>query len=80
MIIDTKDIISVTDANRNFSKATKIADRNGQAVIMKGNKVKYVLINIDMNPQINMSEEEKIEFLGRKILKEHINAFKELAK
>lgn len=80
MNIDTNTIISVTDANKNFSKATRIADDKGQAVIFKGNKPKYILIDIEQNPQLEMSDDEKIEYLGRKILKEHIHAFKELAK
>lgn len=80
MIIDTKTMISVTDANKNFSAATRIADTNGQAVILKGNRPKYLLIDIDQNPQIEMTDNEKIEYIGRKILKEHIGAFKELAK
>ena len=80
MIIDTKTLISVTDANKNFSAATRIADEKGQAVIMKGNKPKYVLLDIEQNPFIEMSDEEKMKYVGEKILKEHINAFRELAK
>ena len=79
MIVDTKNMLSVTDVNRNFSKATRIADESGQVLIMKGNKPKYLLININLNPQLEMSEEEKMEYIGRRILKQHINAFKELA-
>lgn len=80
MIIDSNTLISVTDTNKNFSKATRIADEYGQATILKGNKPKYILIDIDQNPQIEMSDDEKIEYLGRKILKKYIDAFKELAK
>ena len=80
MIIDTKEILSVTDVNKNFSRATRAADETGQVVIMKGNKPKYLLINIDLNPQLEMTEEEKIIYLGKRILREHIDAFKELAK
>lgn len=80
MVIDTKEMLSVTDVNKNFSKATRIADEIGQVVIMKANKPKYLLINIDLNPQLEMSEEEKIIYLGKRILSEHIEAFKELAK
>ena len=80
MLIDTENIISVTDANRNFTKATKLAEKNGSVVIMKGNKARFILIDIDQNPQLNMTQEEKMEYLGRKILREHLSAFKELAK
>ena len=38
MTIDTKTIVSVTEANQNFSRVTRIAEKNGQAVIFKNNK------------------------------------------
>ena len=38
MIIDTKQIISMTEANQNFSKASKTADLYGKAIIVKNNK------------------------------------------
>lgn len=80
MVIDTEKIITITEANQNFSKAVRIADKNGEAVIFKNNKPKYILTNIEASPQIEMTDEEKIEFVGRRILKEHLNAFRELAK
>ena len=40
MTIDTKTIVSVTEANQNFSRVTRIAEKNGQAVIFKNNKPK----------------------------------------
>ena len=80
MIIDTEKIMSITEANQNFSKAARIADRSGEVIIFKNNKPKYVLYDIETSPQIEMTDEEKIEFVGRRILKEHLNAFKELAK
>ena len=33
MIIDTKQIITVTEANQNFSRATRIADEKGSALV-----------------------------------------------
>lgn len=80
MIVNTNNVISITEANQNFSKATKLADNYGSAVIYKRNKPMYVITNLEENPQIEMSDEEKILFVGQRILRNHINAFKELAK
>lgn len=80
MIINTNQTISVTEANQNFTKATHMADVNGSVVIFKRNKPAYVLTNIDENPVIEMSDEEKIMFVGQRILHKYIDAFKELAK
>ena len=80
MLVDTHNLISITEANQNFSRVTRLADANGEVIIFKNNKPKYILYDIETSPQLEMTDEEKIEFVGRRILKEHINAFKELAK
>lgn len=80
MIIDTKQIISMTEANQNFSKASKTADMYGKAIIVKNNKPKYVLIDVNSSSYIELTEEEKIEIIAKRMLNKHIVAFKELAK
>ena len=42
MRIDTNAIVSVTEANQNFSRVTRIAEKTGQAVIFKNNRPKFV--------------------------------------
>ena len=37
MTIDTNTMISITEANQNFSKVTKLVDERGTAVILKNN-------------------------------------------
>ena len=80
MTINTNEIVSVSEANQNFSKVTRIAEKNGQAVIFKNNKPKYILIDLDNNPIIEMTDEEKIDFVAARILKKYKPAFLELAK
>lgn len=80
MIIDTNQIISMTEANQNFSKAAKTADKFGRAVIIKNNKPKYLLIDINNSNYIELTDEEKIDIISNRILNKHILAFKELAK
>ena len=80
MTIGTKTIISVSEANRNFSQVTRIAEKNGQAVIFKNNKPKYLLVELDVSPLIDMTDDEKIEVVAARILKKYKPAFLELAK
>ena len=80
MTINTNSIISVSEANQNFSKATRIAEKNGQAIIFKNNRPKYILLDLDSNPPIEMSDDEKIDFVAARILKKYRPAFEELAK
>ena len=44
MKIDTRAMISITEANQNFSKATKLADKMGSVTILKNNTPCYLLI------------------------------------
>lgn len=80
MTIDSSTIVSASEANQNFSRVSRIADKHGQAVIFKNNKPKYLLIDIDSSPQIEMSEDERIDFVARRILDKYKDAFLELAK
>ena len=80
MTINTNSIISVSEANQNFSKATRIAEKNGQVVIFKNNKPKYILLDIESNPPIEMTDDEKIDFVAARILRKYRPAFEELAK
>lgn len=59
MQIDTNTIISVTEANQNFSRMTRIAEKSGQAVIFKNNRQKYMLIDLENSPVLDMTDDEK---------------------
>ena len=80
MTIDTKTIVSVTEANQNFSRVTRIAEKNGQVVIFENNKPKYMLVDLDVSPMIDMTDDEKIDVVAARILKKYKPAFMELAK
>lgn len=58
MLIDSNQMVSMSDANQNFSKVVRQAEENGCVVIMKNNKPKFVLLDIEqMHPSIAMSDE-----------------------
>ncbi len=80
MKIDSSEIISITEANQNFSRAAKIADKNGRAVIFKNNRPKYVLASINEALSLDLTDDEKIDVIAARILKRHKDAFLELAK
>jgi len=45
MIIDTNTIVSITEANQNFSKVARMVDEKGSVVVMKNNMPKYLIID-----------------------------------
>lgn len=80
MRIDTNAIVSVTEANQNFSRVTRIAEKTGQAVIFKNNRPKFMLIDLENSPILDMTDDEKIDVVAARILRRFRPAFEELAK
>ena len=80
MMINTNSIVTATEANQNFSKVARMAEKNGRVVVFKNNRPKLLVIDLDTEPQIEMTEDEKISFVAARILREHRAAFEELAK
>ena len=80
MTINTNQILSITEANQNFSRAARIADREGSVVIFKNNRPRYMLVNLQNNPAIDLTDDEKIDVVAKRILEKHRGAFEELAK
>ena len=80
MQIDTNTIVSVTEANQNFSRVTRIAEKSGQAVIFKNNRPKFLLIDIEHSPVLELTDDEKIDIVAARILNKFRPVFEELAK
>ena len=66
--------------HQNFSKVTRIAEEYGQAVIFKNNRPRYMLIDLENSPVLDMTDDEKIDVVAARILKRFKPAFEELAK
>ncbi len=80
MLIDSNNIVTATEANQNFSRVSKMAEKNGRVYVFKNNRPKLLIIDLDTEPQIEISDDEKFQLVTRRILKEHLAAFEELAK
>lgn len=83
MMVNTDNLISMKEANQNFSKVVHTVDENGMAVILKNNKPRYIVVDFDEYETVNavlQMRKEKIESVAEKILEENMEAFLELAK
>lgn len=80
MIVNTNQMLSVSEANQNFSKATKLADQNGSIILLKNNRPSYMLISLREHPDLELTDDEKIDVVARRVLERHRKAFEELAK
>ena len=80
MEINTKNIVSITEANQNFSKVARMVDENGTAVILRNNKPTYVIIEYAELKEIQKSMDEKVDTVAKRVLEQNMEAFLELAK
>ena len=58
MFIDTQNMVSMTEANRNFSRVARLVDERGAAVILKNNSPKYVVLEYDQYEATQMAAED----------------------
>ena len=67
-------------ANDNFSRVVELAETRGKVIILKDNRPRFLVIDLDSEPQIEMNDDERFEFVAARILREHRAAIEELAK
>lgn len=80
MIIDTNTTISITEANQNFSKVTKIVDKHGTAVILKNNVPRYLVIDFSRVEKEKVADTEEVLAISERLLKQNKEAYEVLAK
>ena len=77
----TNTIFSMTQANQNFSAVARVVDSKGEAVVFKNNKPKYLVLDMEQSNMIlDLTDDEKIDIVAKRILEKYFLAFKELAK
>lgn len=80
MQINTNNLVSITEANQNFSRVARLVDENGSAVILKNNVPRYVLLEFSQFQNEEFADTDTVTEIGESIVKRHLSAFQELAK
>lgn len=79
MQVNIKNLVSMTEANQNFSKVAKLVDENGTVVVLKNNVPRYVIIDYSKIQEDSIAEDQAVEDIAKKILSKRAKAFEELA-
>ena len=74
-----RQVVSITEANQNFSAVARKVDERKKVVVFKNNQPKYVVYSIE-NAPMELTDDEKIDVAARRILTRYHEAFEELAK
>ncbi|MCL2768473.1 MAG: type II toxin-antitoxin system Phd/YefM family antitoxin [Synergistaceae bacterium] len=80
MLINTDSIISITEANQNFSRVTRMVDEKGSVVILKNNSPRYLVIEFNQAEQEQVMADEDVMSISRRIMEKNREAYKVLAR
>lgn len=79
MLVNTNTMISITEANQNFSRVARLADEHGTAVILKNNVPRYLLIDLSRS-QDEVAADEDVRTVSERLIRRNMEAYGELAK
>ena len=80
MVINTDNLVSITEANQNFSRVARLVDENGAAVILKNNTPRYVLIEFSHLESEQQASDEDVLAISRRLMAKNKEAYEVLAK
>ncbi len=80
MTIDTGNLVSITEANQNFSKIARMVDETGSVVILKNNVPRYVVVEFSTLEKERSAADEDVLAVSRRFLEKNREAYRELAK
>lgn len=68
MKINADNLVSISEANKNFSKIARMADKKGSTVILKNNKISYVLLPYKEVEKEEIFPDENMEDLAQRLI------------
>ncbi len=80
MRIDTNTMISITEANQNFSKVARLVDEHGTAVILKNNVPRYLVIDFNKAEKDSVASDEDVLNISKRLIAQNQEAYEVLAK
>ena len=80
MNINTNNLISITEANQNFSKVARLVDDGGPVVILKNNVPRYIVLEFSAAEKEQLAADEDVLAVSERLLKKNCQAYKVLAK
>nr|DAK01784.1 MAG TPA: Prevent host death protein Host Death, PHD, intrinsic [Caudoviricetes sp.] len=80
MTVNTKNLVSITEANQNFSRVARMVDENGSVVILKNNTPRYLLIEFETAEQEQVASDEDLLAVSQRLIDKNRQAYEVLAK
>lgn len=80
MTINTNTLVSITEANQNFSKVARLVDEYGTAVILKNNVPRYLVIDFCKVEDNTIASDEEILSISKRLIEHNEEVYEVLAK
>lgn len=79
MKVSTSTLVSITEANQNFSKVARLVDEKGSAVILKNNVPRYLVIEFSQAEKIQKAEDDDVLAISSRLMAQNQDAYEVLA-
>ncbi|MGP2526771.1 type II toxin-antitoxin system Phd/YefM family antitoxin [Acidaminococcus sp.] len=80
MNVNTENLVSITEANQNFSRVARMVDEKGPVVILKNNSPRYLLIEFSNAEQEQLANDEDVLAVSKRLIAKNRKAYEVLAK
>ncbi len=80
MNINTNNLVSITDANQNFSKVARLVDESGAVVILKNNVPRYLVLEFNAAEKEQLAADEDVMAISKRLIAKNHEAYEVLAK
>ena len=79
MLIDTHNMVSITEVNQNFSQVARKVEENGPVIILKNNKPRFILMEYKESLP-SVASDIEVTQLAAQFMDKYQKAFEALAK
>lgn len=80
MMIDSTTMVSISDANQNFSRVARLVDERGSAVIMKNNMPRYLVVDIRRLEKMTSADGADAARIAAQLMQQNQEAYEGPAK
>jgi antitoxin Phd len=80
MNVNTNNLVSISEANQNFSRVARLVDESGPVVILKNNVPRYLVLEFKSAEEEQLASDEDIAAISQRLIAKNCAAYEELAK
>jgi antitoxin Phd len=80
LMVNTNAMVSISEANQNFSRIARMVDEKGSVIIMKNNAPRYLLVEFSQAETMQAASDEDVLAISARLINRNRQAYEELAK